>query len=436
MRLLDWTTVLGFCLFLSCSSVPPQEVATESGSGPPCDPDNGGLELADGFCAVVVADGLQSPRHIDVAPNGDVYVHNRGNRGRAENEPGGAVVVLRDVDDDGHADVIERFSDHYGTGLQLRGDYLYLSTTTAVYRYAMVPGELVPSGEAELVVGGFPEQRSHASKAFAFDGVGNLYVNVGAPSNACMEVARTRGSKGLTPCPQRIRQASVWRFDADRLGQTQENDGHQFVTGTRNIVGIGWDPRTRGIYAAQHGRDSLGSLWDFDDEGNAEIPSEEFFQLTDGADFGWPFCYHDRFQNRRLLAPEYGGDGHEVGECAQYVEPLIAFPGHWAPNDLLFYTGGQFPERYRNGVLVVFHGSWNRAPREQGGYQIAFAPRVDGEFTGDWTMFAGGFQGESPLMSPQDAKHRPVGIAQGPDGSVFVSDDVGGRIWRIFFNGE
>ena len=436
MKLSDWTRVLGFCLCLSCSSVPPQEIGTESESGPPCDPDNGGLELADGFCAVVVADGLQNPRHIDVAPNGDVYVHNRGNRGRAENEPGGGVVVLRDDDDDGRADIIERFSDHYGTGLQLRGDYLYLSTTTAIYRYARAPGELVPSGEAELVVGGFPEQRSHASKAFAFDGVGNLYVNVGAPSNACMEVARTRGSKGLTPCPQRVRQASVWRFDADRLGQTQENDGHQFVTGTRNIVGIAWDPRTRGIYAAQHGRDSLGSLWDFDDEGNAEIPSEEFFQLTDGSDFGWPFCYHDRFQNRRLLAPEYGGDGREVGECAQYVEPLIAFPGHWAPNDLLFYTGGQFPERYRNGVLVVFHGSWNRAPLEQGGYQVAFAPRVDGKFTGDWDMFAGGFQSESPLMSPQDAKHRPVGIAQGPDGSVFVTDDVGGRIWRIFFKGE
>ena len=152
MRLLDWTTVRGFCLCLSCSSAPPQEVATESRSGPPCDPDNGGLKLADGFCAVVVADGLQNPRHIDVAPNGDVYVHNRGNRGRAENEPGGGVVVLRDDDDDGRADIIERFSDHYGTGLQLRGDYLYLSTTTAIYRYARAPGELLPSGEAELVV--------------------------------------------------------------------------------------------------------------------------------------------------------------------------------------------------------------------------------------------------------------------------------------------
>ena len=432
------TALLASSLAVGCSAeAPPTEAEPQPSSRlPACEPEHGGLELPEGFCAVVVADGLGTPRHIDVATNGDIYVHNRGDRGEGENATGGGVVALRDVDGDGHAEVVERFADHFGTGLQLRGDYLYLSTTTAVYRYAMTSGELVPQSEAELVVGGFPEQRSHAAKAFAFDDTGDMYVNVGAPSNACMEVARTRGSMGLDPCPQRIRQASVWRFDAERLGQTQTDDGYQFVTGTRNIVGIAWDPSTRGIYAVQHGRDSLGSLWDFDDEGNAEMPSEEFFRLTDGADFGWPFCYHDRFQGKRLLAPEYGGGGHEVGDCAKYDEPLVAFPGHWAPNDLLFYTGDQFPDQCRNGVFVVFHGSWNRAPLEQGGYQVAFAPRVNGEFTGDWQTFADGFKGATTLMAPQDAPHRPVGIAQGPDGSVFVTDDAGGRIWRIFYMGE
>ena len=431
------TVLLLVSLVAACSTgSPPSESELPSPTLPPCDPDDGGLVLPDGFCALIVADNLGHPRLIDVAANGDIYVHDRGTRGDGENLSGNGIVALRDLDGDGSADVIERFSDHYGTGLQLRGDHLYLSTTTEVYRYAMTPGELVPQGEAELVVGGFPEQRGHAEKAFAFDDAGNIYVNVGAPSNACMEVARTRGSKGSDPCPQRVRQASVWRFDAERLGQTQEDDGYQFVTGTRNIVGIGWDPSTREIYAVQHGRDSLGSLWDFDDEGNAEIPSEELLRLTDEADFGWPFCYHDRFQGKRLLAPEYGGDGVEFGDCAQYGEPLVAFPGHWAPNDLLFYTGGQFPEQYRNGVFVVFHGSWNRAPLEQGGYQVAFAPRANGEFAGDWETFADGFKGATPLMAPQDAAHRPVGIAQGPDGSVFVTDDVGGRIWRIHFAGE
>ena len=402
---------------------------------PACDPDNGGLVLPDGFCALVVADGLGRPRHIDVAPNGDIYAHDRGERGDAENPSDAGIIALRDADGDGRADVVERFSDHYGTGLELHDGYLYVSTTTEVYRYPMTADELVPQAKAELVVSGFLEQRSHADKAFAFDDAGDLYVNVGAPSNACMEVARTRGSVGLDPCPQLDRQASVWRFEADRLGQTQEAAGHQFVRGTRNIVGIAWDPSTRALYAVQHGRDALGSLWDFDDESNAEIPSEELMRLTDGANFGWPFCYHDRFQKKRLLAPEYGGDGHAVGDCEQYDRPLVAFPGHWAPDDLLFYAGDQFPDEYRNGAFVVFHGSWNRAPLEQGGYQVAFAPRIDGEFTGEWETFAEGFAVLDPLMAPQDAIYRPVGIAQGPDGSVYLTDDVGGRIWRMIYTG-
>ena len=239
----------------------------------------------------------------------------------------------------------------------------------------MTPGELLPRGEPELIVSGFPEQRGHAAKAFAFDESDNLYVNVGAPSNVCME-NRGPGSPGQEPCPQRVRQASVWRFDAERAGQTQESDGHQFVTGIRNIVAIAWDPATRAVYAAQHGRDAVNTLWPdyYNEDANAELPSEELFRLTAGADFGWPFCYHDRFQGKKVLAPEYGGDGRKVGRCADVGQPLVAFPAHWAPNDLLFYDGRQYPARFRDGVFVVFHGSWNRAPLEQAGYQVAFAP--------------------------------------------------------------
>ena len=349
----------------------PASAEAQSADGvPACDPDNGGLILPDGFCALVVADGLDGARHLDVTADGDIYVHLRGARGRAPDSPGGGVVALRDADGDGRAEGVARFSDHYGTGLQLRGDYLYLSTTTEVYRYRMTPGELVPRGEPELVVSGFPEQRGHAAKAFAFDESDNLYVNVGAPSNVCMENRRP-GSPGQEPCPQRVRQASVWRFAADSIGQTQEGDGYQFVKGTRNIVAIAWDPVTRAVYAAQHGRDAVNTLWPdrYNEDANAELPSEELFRLTDGADFGWPFCYHDRFQGTKVLAPEYGGDGREVGRCADVGQPLVAFPAHWAPNDLLFYDGEQYPARFRAGVFAVFHGSWNRAPLEQAGYQ-------------------------------------------------------------------
>ena len=412
--------------------------AQSSGAGlPACDPDNGGLTLPDGFCALVVADGIRGARHVDVTDNGDIYVRSRGARGRGAVNTSGGVFALRDADGDGRAEVVEQFGDNHGTGLELRDGYLYFSTATEVFRYALGPGRLVPAEPPELMVSGFPMQRGHPDKPFAFDEDGNIYVNVGAPSNACQQQPRTAGSPGKQPCPELERQASVWRFDANRPGQTQADDGYQFVRGTRNILGIAWDPATRSLYAMQHGRDSLATLFGtyFDAAESAELPSEELLRLREGADFGWPYCYYDHFLGRRVLAPEYGGNGETAGDCGRYEQPLVAFPGHWGPHDLLFYTGGQFPARYRDGAFVVFHGSWNRAPMEQEGYQVAFAPRSGGEFTGAWETFADGFAAVSPLVSPRDAAHRPAGIAQGPDGSVYVTDDAGGRVWRIVYRG-
>ena len=409
----------------------------QSAAPPPCDPDDGGLTLPEGFCALVVADRIGSARHLDVAAGGDVYVRNLGSRGRGAAGAAAGVIALRDADGDGRAEIVERFADHYGTGLELRGRHLYVSTFTEIFRYELTPGRLAPTGEPVSIAAGFPMQRGHPDKPFAFDEDGNLYVNVGAPSNACQERARTAGSPGRQPCPQRERQAGVWRFDADRPGQTQADDGHRFVRGARNLLGLAWDPATRGLYAMQHGRDSLATLFGayFDDEASAELPAEELIRLRDGADFGWPYCYFDQLLGRRVLAPEYGGDGRKAGDCDRYDRPLVTFPAHWAPHDLLFYTGEQFPSRYRGGAFVAFHGSWNRAPLEQRGYQVAFAPRRGGEFTGDWETFADGFAGRSPLMSPRDAAHRPAGLAQGPDGSLYVADDAGGRVWRIIHTG-
>ncbi len=402
-----------------------------------CDPDNGGLTLPEGFCAKVVADNLGRVRHLDVAADGTLYVRNRGAQPDQE-PPAGGIVALRDGDGDGRADIQEWFGDHFGTGLEIRGDDLYVSTDLAVLRYRLTPGQLVPEGEPELIVDGFPEQRSHAGKAFAFDDAGGLYVNVGAPSNACQETDRTEGSPGLRPCPLLEQQAGIWRFDAERAGQDQVVDGSRFITGTRNIVAVGWDPTSGGLHAAQHGRDQLAALYSqyFDDETSADQPSEEFMRLEEGGNFGWPYCYHDRVQGRKVLSPEYGGDGQEIGECGQYDLPLVAFPGHWAPNDLTFYTGDQFPQAYRNGAFIAFHGSWNRAPLPQGGYQVAFVPMAEGHPTGDYQTFADGFAGVAPLMDPQDAIHRPTGLAVGPDGSLYVSDDAGGRIWRIMYTGS
>ena len=134
-----------------------------------------------------------------------------------------------------------------------------------------------------------------------------------------------------------------------------------------------------------------------------------------------------------MLAPEYGGDGKKTaGENA--LDPVATFPAHMAPNALLFYTGDMFPEEYKNGAFIAFHGSWNRAPLKQKGFLVAFVPFENGKPSGEWQIFADGFAGLEEVSSPSEAEHRPTGLAQGPDGSLYVSDDSGGSLFRIVYN--
>lgn len=403
-----------------------------------CAPDNGGITLPDGFCAILVADSVGRARHLDVASNGDIYLKTRS-------EDGG-IAALRDTTGDFRADVIERFSDMtepgegilWETGMAVHDGYIWASNTEAVYRWPMPDdGALVPDGDPEIGVSGFPEQESHDSKSIAFDESGNLYVNVGAPSNNCQEDSRTPGSPGLDPCPQLERQAGIWQFDANALGQTQQGGTH-YATGIRNVVGLDWNAAADALYVAQHGRDMLNTLWPdlYSEEENAELPAEEVLRLTEGANAGWPYCYYDWQQEKKVLAPEYGGDGEEVGRCSQYLDPVVAFPGHWAPNDLHFYRGEQFPERFQDGAFIAFHGSWNRAPLPQQGYKVSFVPFEDGTATGEYETFADGFARGDPIPSRGDAEYRPVGLATGPDGALYISDSQKGRIWRVVYTGN
>lgn len=399
-----------------------------------CAPDDGGLVLPDGFCAAVVADNLGSVRHIVVNDNGDIYA------ALNERSEGGGIVALRDTDGDGQADVEERFGESSGTGIGLQDGYLYFAPDTAVWRYELDEDELVPSGDREVVATGFPDQDSHAAKPFAFDGAGSLYVNVGAPSNACQEETRTEGSPGQDPCPELERTGGIWQFSADALNQTQEGDGERYATGIRNAVAVAWNDGVDNLYAVQHGRDQLNQLWPdlYDEEESSELPAEEFFKVDEGDDFGWPYCYYDWVDSdQKVLAPEYGGDGSEVGRCSDFEDPIVAFPGHWAPNDLLFYTGDQFPAEYQGGAFIAFHGSWNREP-PQDGYRVTFVP-FDGDMpSGDYETFADGFAGEGDERpnTPGEAEHRPMGLAVGPDGSLYISDSVQGRIWRVMHTGS
>jgi glucose/arabinose dehydrogenase len=145
-------------------------------AAPPCDANNGGITLPQGFCAAIVADNVGAARHLAVAENGDLFVRTRDFEGRT-----GGVVALRDTNGDGKMDTREKFGDDGGTGLALRNGYLYYATTRSVLRYRLTPGALKPAGAAETIVGGLPNQRAHAEKGIAFDGKGGLYVNVGAP---------------------------------------------------------------------------------------------------------------------------------------------------------------------------------------------------------------------------------------------------------------
>jgi glucose/arabinose dehydrogenase len=391
-----------------------------------CDPANGGLTLPAGFCAVVVAEEVGAARHLVVSPAGDIYVAIRNQ----PDAPGG-IVALRDTNGDGRADATERFAESGGTGIAIYNGHLYLSRDEAVVRFPLKAGQLLPAGPMEMVVSGFPQQRVHPTKTLTFDNQGGLYVNVGNPSNACTEPDQTK-SNGLNPCTHLERGGGVWRFDANRIGQVHGKDGRRYATGLRQANAMRWHPAANALYLAQHGRAGL-NRWPeyYTDELNAENPAEELQRIDEGANHGFPYCYYDRLQRKRVLAPEYGGDGKAVGDCAKYPLPVAAFPAHWAPNDLMFYNGSQFGAKYRGGAFIAFHGSGSRAPLPQGGYNVVFQPMRDGTASGGYEVFADGFAGKAVVKTRDEAAARPMGLAEGPDGSLYVADSVKGKIWRV-----
>ena len=386
-----------------------------------------GITLPAGFCATVFADTLGAARHMTVAPNGDVFVA-VSNRQTVR----GGVVALRDADRDGQAEVRRRFGDGGNTGIALANGYLYLDAAPAIVRYPLAAGQLEPSGPPDTLVTGLPTG-GHGSRVFAIDG-SSLFVVVGSRTNACQTADRQLESPGIADCPELQTRAGVWQFDVNRLRQTQ-TDAQRFATGIRNAVAFTRHPTTGALYAVQHGRDNFVQNWPklYDQKESAEQPSEEFLHVTRGSDYGWPFCYHDRAKDKELLAPEYGGDKNAQGRCANVTAPIGSFPGHWGPNDLMFYTGTQFPEKYRGGAFIAFHGSWNRDPEPQAGYNVVFTRMENGKPAKEFEVFADGFAGET--KQPRGAIYRPTGLAQGPDGSLYVSDDVKGRIWKVMYVG-
>ncbi|WP_395664760.1 PQQ-dependent sugar dehydrogenase [Methylocella sp.] len=405
----------------------------------PCD--TAGLALPPGFCATVFADRLGHARHLAVGADGTVYVNTWSGPYYKDAAPpeAGFLVALRDNDGDGRADEIGRFGELYaeggrgGTGLALHNDALYAEAGDRIVRYALKPGELAPKSAPEAVVSGLPLGGDHPMHPFAIAPDGALYVDLGSATNACEEKNRMPQSPGKKPCDELETRGGVWRYDADRLGQTF-SPAERFATGLRNAEGLAVDARGR-VFATQHGRDQLAENWPklYTREQGRELPAEVLVELKQGADYGWPECYYDNAQGKLVLAPEYGGDGAQTGVCAEKSGPVAAFPAHWAPNDLVIHEGNAFPDSYRGGAFIAFHGSWNRAPGPQQGYNVVFQPLRNGAASGPFVVFADGFAGAK--KEPGRAAHRPSGLALGPDGALYISDDQAGRVWRVTYAG-
>ncbi|MDP6921966.1 MAG: PQQ-dependent sugar dehydrogenase [Lutibacter sp.] len=418
--------------FVSCNQ--PQSSAL-----PQTDPDNGGLFLPIGFGALVVVDSIGPSRHLAVNDNGDIYVKLR----ITSDAPGN--VALRDTDDDGRADVVQPFGDYpndgrFATEMRIHKDHLYFSSELVVYRQKLTPPSLVPTGKPEVILTDRYPIRWHNAKTLAFDNKGNMYVTFSAPTNACEDQRLTsldpnKIVRGEYPCSQLKILGGVWKFDEDTPNQFQ-SDGQRYATGLRSIVAMSWNEDDNSLYAVNHGRDYLHnhapqyfSRWQ-----SAVLPAEEFMLIKEGDNFGWPYTYYDHFKQQRMVAPEYGGNGRKPAKG--FNDPLMGLPAHWAPNDLLFYKGDQFPPRYRQGAFIAFHGSTNRTPYPQAGYIVAFIPFEDGRPTGDWEVFADGFAGVDTIEQMANARYRPMGLAEGPDGSLYISESKEGKIWRVLFTAD
>jgi glucose/arabinose dehydrogenase/cytochrome c553 len=406
---------------------------------PAPDPDDGAITLPPGFRALVVADNLvvgrkagntaERLRGIAVAPNGDIYAKTRL----------GPIFALRDTTGDGRIDETKEFGPgDGGTHIAFHDGWLYHSSRTAVYRYKYTPGELVPTSPLQTIVSNLPAERDHDAKAFAFDDQGRMLVEIGSPYNVYSKPDRQLGAKGMDATEFQKTYGGFWRFDANKLNQTQA-DGVRFSTGHRHALALAWQPASRSFFMVQMGRDNLNVVdpEHYDALDNAERVSEVMHLVKEGSNFGWPYSYWDPIKKARMVAPEFGGDNIKRVDPDPYDKPVIAFPGHWAPIQMTIYSGTQFPEKYRNGAFVAFHGSWNRAPRAQAGYQIAFVPFDDkGLPVGTYETFADDFAGKREFVSTGDARFRPLGLAVGPDGSLYISDTEKGRIWRVIYTGE
>jgi len=387
-----------------------------------------GLVLPPGFHAQVVAEGLGPLRHLAVRPNGDIYASTGGEGGKPE----GLVAIAPGAD--GKAAHVEHFSNvNGGTGIALHHGMLYAASNTAIYRFRFSGNALLPDGEPQTIV----SDLRPGTHAIAFDDRGQMFVSIGAKSNACSSKPSPDAKPvGQKPCPDLTGGGGIWRFDANRTGQTFA-DGTQVATGLRFMTAMDWSPKA-GLYGIMHGRDGAHAAFpEIVSVSDDDAIGDEMHHIVEGTDFGWPYSYYDGARKMHVEAPDYGGDG-KTAATGNYSTPVVSFqPMRAAPVDMLFYQGKQFPAEWRGGAFIASHGT-SGPPLANGrnGYNVTFVPFDRAGNPGPMKSFAEGFAGPSPAdKNSGKATYRPVGLAMAPDGSLYVADSNKGRIWRIRYSG-
>lgn len=368
----------------------PPPFATPSVANPPRQvpaPANATLRAAEGFAVNLFADGLDNPRWMTVAPNGDVFV--------AESLAG-RISLLRDADGDGRAESVWTFAEGFSFphGLALHRGWLYVADARRVWRLPYDPGLMRGSGRRQPVTakGALGDSSGHWTRNIVFHPDGTkFYVAIGSRTNIAEE-----------PPPH----ATVQEFSADGSGQ------RSFATGLRNPVGIAFHPGTEDLYVVVNERDGLG---------DGLVP-DYLTRLTRGGFYGWPYAY---------LGPNpQPGFAHLRPDLvAKTITPELLFLSHSAPLGLVFYDGDQFPPEYRGDAFVALHGSWNAA--KPLGYIVVRVPFAKGRPKGDYEVFVSGFwiRGEKTA----EVWGRPAGLAVARDGSLLVADDIGNKLWRISY---
>lgn len=385
-------------------------------------PKNVDIKVPTGFSVSLLAEDLETPRHLAVSKGGDIYVKIN------KLKDGKAIYRLRDTNGDGVIDEKIGFGDYKGSGIFIRDGYLYASSNTGVYRYKLNDKEeVIDYNNPELIVKGLVAKGRDEAKNIAVDKNGYVYVNIGSPDEICKEPGT---NKGKIPCPLLDSVGGIWRFKTNQLNQ-QYSDGVKYATGLKNVVGLDWNTSSNSLFVMMHGRGKFHDTFPqyYSPQDSEKLPAETMYEVHEGDDAGWPYVYYDPFQKKKILCPEYGGDGKKTGG-EKAIDPVADFPAHLGPNALLFYTGKMFPAKYKNGAFIAFHG---QSPVLKKGYMVAFVPFKNGKPSGKWEIFADNFAGTDLAKPTGPVQHRPCGLAQGPDGSLYVTDDLNGALFRISY---